>query len=128
MLQSEICRRRAPIAEVAETLSETAPGAAGRLFANLRALLPMMDTLDFRLLWKRSVAALGLESDEVYALERLGLCLGRYEAEAQSSEIEACIRRISALETRAGERAASGGRLYTGLGVTLGLMTAVLIV
>lgn len=127
MLKSEICQRRSPISEIAETLSVSAPGTAGRLFANLKALLPLLDTQELHLLWSGAVRSLGLDSDETYALEQLGLCLGRYEAQAQSDGIDVCLRRLLQLEAEANARYASGSRLYTGLGVTLGLITAVLI-
>lgn len=127
MLKSEVCQRHAPISEIAETLSASAPGAAGQLFASLNAFLPLLDTQEFSLIWSGAVRTLGLGSDETFALERLGLCLGRYEAQTQGIEIDACLQRLLQLEARANAQYAGSSRLYTGLGVTLGLITAVLI-
>ncbi|MEA4895334.1 MAG: stage III sporulation protein AB [Oscillospiraceae bacterium] len=57
-------------------------------------------------------------------LSRLGPYLGRYSETEQSDAISACAEHLEAELIRSSEKAREGAKLFTGLGLTLGLMLA----
>ncbi len=126
LMKSEIGQRCTPMTEIAQALSSGARGIFAELLANLNALMPLMDSMGFTGIWDKSVSVLPLKDDERATLGRLGSCLGRYDAQAQCHEIDACINRFEAFERRAEADYRKNSRMYAGLGLTLGFIIAVL--
>ncbi len=126
LMKSEIGQRQTPMPELAKTLSQSAAGISRELFSNLDMLMPVIDTLGFAEIWRKSVSVLPLRDEERAALERLGTTLGRYDAQSQCREIDACMTRFETFERAAAAEYRKNGRLYAGLGLTLGFMIAVL--
>ncbi len=126
LMKSEIGERQAPMTELAKTLSANSSGVSRELFSNLDTLMPLVDTLGFPEIWQKSVSALPLRKEERDALTRLGTTLGRYDAQSQCREISACIGRFDTFERAAVSEYRKNGRMYAGLGLTLGVIIAVL--
>ena len=126
LMKIEIGQRQAPMAELARTLSENSSGVSRELFSNLDMLMPLIDTLGFAGIWRKSVSVLPLRDEERAALDRLGTTLGRYDAQSQCREIDACIARFGDFERAVAAEYRKNGRMYAGLGLTLGFMLAVL--
>lgn len=59
------------------------------------------------------------------ALADLGAHLGKYDAAAQSEAIDACVDTLQKAADRSDERMRQYGKLYAGLGLTIGSMLAV---
>ena len=82
----------------------------------------------FSELWRDELSALDhLSREELDTLSDLGVHLGRYDASAQADAIDACIRMLTQHRLRSLEQARQYGKLYTGLGLTLGAMLAVIL-
>lgn len=128
MLKAEICGRRAPMPEIASELAKTAPGCAGRLFSELDRLMPELGEKGLDVIWTLALSALETGAEEQDVLTRLGAALGRYDCEGQGREIELCSKRLARLEHEARVEAIAGGKLYTGLGLTVGIMAAVVFI
>lgn len=123
VLQTEICRRRAPL-----------PAALLRCAKAFEDLKPFYQLLyagtqtdqPFLSVWQYAVAQLRpLAGEERRALLALGEQIGRYDAQTQEAAFSVC---IDALRTRALQiRAASGtsARLALGCGLAGGLLLAI---
>lgn len=59
---------------------------------------------------------------------RVGAYLGRYSESEQSEAISACISHMEDELERSSEKAREGGKLYTSLGLTFGLMLAAVLI
>ena len=62
---------------------------------------------------------------EAESLRDLGAHLGKYDVSAQANALEACIDAMNEYEHGAAQDFKQFGRLYTGLGLTVGTMLAV---
>lgn len=82
--------------------------------------------LSFEALWRSELLRFSGQSAIVLdALGDLGAHLGRYDAQAQAEAIQACVDTLLAEADRADERTRQLGKLYAGLGLTVGSMLAV---
>lgn len=129
LMRGEICARLAPLPQTAERLAESGPEETREFFAALATGMERLGERDFSRIWRDSAEGLrGLRADEYAALRDLGGTLGRYGANEQESAICRCMETIGAAARDAKEEAASGGRLYAGLGITAGLLLAAVLV
>lgn len=83
-------------------------------------------SLSFFGLWSEETqmfAKLGREARD--AFEELGAHLGKYDVHSQAEAIESCAAVLRGCAERADARFRQYGKLYTGLGLTLGAMLAV---
>lgn len=128
IMRMEIVSRLAPLPEVCGRLAETGPVEARQLFSALCRRLPELGARSFADIWTEEAAALPLKSGELAALCDLGGALGRYGAEEQGAAIERCMEILSLAAREAGAEAVSGGRLSTGVGLTAGLILAVMLI
>ncbi len=130
VLQGEISHRCTPLPALMEQLSATAPVSVRGLFARVHAGLCHLEDMDFSEIWRMSVSEsreLGLSQEETASLQLLGASLGRFDAPQQAAAIERCLAQLTPGLERARAAAQSQGRLYTGLGMALGLMAAVIL-
>ena len=80
----------------------------------------------FAEVWAEEVSGLsGLNKQEMDLLEQLGLHLGKYDAESQKNALDQCIDSFLSLADEASCDARRYGRLYAGIGLTIGSMLAV---
>ena len=76
--------------------------------------------------WSAAFQALDtLAPDVRAALLTLGEQLGKYDAQLQRCALDACIETLQAAATRMQTDTAQRGKLFCGLGATLGLLAAV---
>lgn len=126
-IDAELKNGAVPIPEIFAAL-ESRP--AGSLRAFIRALNERMANFggeSLAELWRGCV--LGEDGPALSAHQRQELCrvgdyLGRYAESEQSGALAVCITRLEESLQRAGRRAREGVRLYTGLGLSFGLMLA----
>lgn len=116
LLRSDVVFRLLPLPEA---LSHAGFGALTARLAQKQP--PPLETL-----WHDYFATLEpLAAEPRAALDALGAQLGKYDAEAQRAALDACIEALRAAQTDARALSARRGRLYSGLGLTLGLLVAV---
>lgn len=128
LMKNEIGQRRTAMTDLPDVMLENVSGVPRELFLALGALLPLMDAEGFAGIWRRAVSVLPLRRAELAALSRLGSSLGRFDAPAQCSEIDACIARFALFEQEADAERRKNVGVCAGLGLALGLMLAVLII
>ena len=76
--------------------------------------------------WSAAFQALDMLAPDVCAaLLTLGEQLGKYDAQLQRCALDACIETLQAAAARMQTDTAQRGKLFCGLGVTLGLLAAV---
>lgn len=127
LLRGEVVSRLAPLPEAAERLAASGPAETRDFFALLARRLGELGERTFSELWAACADTLALPPREADALRDLGASLGRYGAEAQDAALGRCIACMTGAADEAAQEAARGGKLSVGLGLTAGLMLAVLL-
>lgn len=128
LMRGEVVDRLAPVPEIAERLAASGPEESREFFSRLTAEMEDLGKREFSEIWSSSAGVLRLRQDEHEALCGLGRSLGRYGADEQDAAISRCMALLGAFAKKAEEEAASGTRLYGGLGVTIGLLLAVVLI
>ena len=125
LLQSDTCTRLLPLPEALLHAAEMTSGPAKRFFSRLWERT-MREDLTFAALWQEEAAALpAVRQEDLTPLLALGAQLGRYDAETQARALDQCIQTLRQNAQEAKQQAAVNARLYTGLGLTCGLLLAV---
>lgn len=127
LLRGEVVSRLAPLPEAAERLAASGPAETRDFFTLLVHRMGELGERPFSEIWDDCVAALALRPRENAALRDLGANLGRYGAEAQDAALGRCMALLGSAAAEAEAEAARGGKLSVGLGLTAGLMLAVLL-
>ena len=127
LLRNDIVSRTLPLPDALAHVGGTCRGSARTLFISSKDKLGS-STQQFASVWSDQVAQLSVLSRE----DRTVLCqlrahLGQFDAQAQGRAIDACISALKRNEAQASEYANQYSRLYTGLGLTLGAMLAVIL-
>lgn len=128
LLRGEVVDRLAPVPEIAERLAASGPEEARAFFRCLSLELERLGEKAFSEIWSSCAGSIGLRPGELEALCGLGRCLGRYGADEQNAAISRCMAILGAFAKKAEDEAASGARLYGGLGVTVGLLFATVLI
>lgn len=125
IIRNDIAFRLLPLPD---TLCHAAQTATGPLRDAYAALAEQMrsETQPFSEQWRAAFRALdGFSSEDQSAIWMLGEQLGKYDADTQLDAIDDCIRYLQTAEEDARETAAQRGKLYSGLGLTVGMIVAV---
>lgn len=127
LLRGEVVTRLTPLPDCAALLSRTGPAECREFYASLGLAMDSLGELEFSRLWEACVSALELGEEAQSALADLGRSLGRYAAAEQGAAIDRCLARLGPLAAR--ERAAlrDSARLKLGLGLSAGLLLAVIL-
>jgi len=128
LMRGEVVDRLAPVPEIAERLAVSGPEESRAFFRRLSTEMENLGERAFSEIWSSCAGSLGLRQEEREALCGLGRCLGRYGADEQDAAISRCMALLGGFAKKAEEEAASGARLYGGLGVTVGLLLAVVLI
>lgn len=128
LMRGEVVDRLAPMPEIAERLAATGPEESRGFFRRLSSDMECLGEKAFSEIWSSCAADLGLRHDETETLCDLGRSLGRYGIDEQEAAIARCMSLLGAFTDAARSEAASGGRLYGGLGITAGLLLAVMLI
>lgn len=124
VIKSEICSLQTPLPEVFESLSLRGPAATRDFFSHLAGGICAGE---LRGVWDEQVKGLEIGEEAELCLMRLGLSLGRYEAQRQALELDAA---RSILEQILADRRVERDRqrrVYPGLGVSAGALIAVIL-
>ena len=125
LIRSDIAFRLLPLPD---TLRHAAQAASEPLRGTYAALAEQMcsETQPFSEQWHAAFCVLdGFSPEDQAALRTLGEQLGKYDADAQLDAIDYCIHYLQTAEATAHEAAVRGGKLYSSLGLTVGLIVAV---
>jgi stage III sporulation protein AB len=128
LMRGEVVNRLAPMPEIAERLAAGGPDEVRGFFRRISAEMGGLGEKAFSEIWADCAGELGLRQDETAALCDLGRSLGRYGADEQEAAIARCMSRLGAFADDARAEAAAGARLYGGLGITAGLLLAVMLI
>ena len=128
LLESELALRAPATPELMERLARSAPEPAAGLFREVARGLPRLGEVDFLTLWRAGLARLdALTEEDRRPLLELGAVLGRYDVEAQTQAAAAARRELEETARRLAARRREEGRSYAAVGLTLGLLLAVVL-
>ncbi len=130
-MNAELKNGACPIPELFFALEDRAEGQLRPFFAGLNIRMQGFGEESLAEIWRGCVEtdkSLVLKEEQRRELGRLGNYLGRYSGEEQSQALGLCMTRLEAELLAARQEAGQGMKLYTGLGLCIGLMlTAVLL-
>lgn len=114
-------------------LNDGANQTQGRGRSFFRSLSQGMDTLDgsaFSLLWEKTLesALLRCLESDLTELKSLGGILGSYDADSQSAALDKVIADLNFRLKEAVEQRKSLGRVYGTMGVSVGLLLAIILI
>lgn len=119
-----------PIPELFLALEDRAEGLLHPFFLRLNERMKRFGEESLSEIWRGCVEtdrSLAFTDEQRRELGRLGNYLGRYSGEEQSEALGLCMSRLEAELLAARQEAGQGMKLYTGLGLCLGLMLAVVL-
>lgn len=128
LMRSEVMDRLAPMPDIAERLAATGPEETRAFFRSLSVEMEGLGERELSEIWSSCTGCLGLRYEETEALRTLGRSLGRYGADEQNAAIIRCMSLLETFQAQARTEAASGAKLYGGLGVTVGLLLAIMLI
>lgn len=128
-MRAEICTRLTPMPELVAYLSGAMKGSCAVFFSQLHARLEHLGEKRFSEMWCEQVDEFNttvLNDEERSAMRALGMSLGRYDAQAQNAALQTAISRMRKLTDEARTQSSVLGRLWTTLGISAGIMLAIL--
>ena len=127
-MQNQITYICQPMVQIAQSLENTAQGAAKQLFGALSGKLDRLGRTDFATLWRECVLELeGINQNDKNILVELGQGLGRYDAEIEAKNIAAAIAGLEFNLEAAGQEHKKYAKMYRGFGLAFGLFVAILL-
>lgn len=129
LLEGELAFSLPDLPTLFSTLSTQAPPPARQVFAAALRGLDELGEKPLPQIWRESLrAAPGpLAGEDLEALDRLGMILGRYGWEEQKTALRALGRLLEERRRGAADKAAAVGRTYPTLGLALGAFGAILL-
>ena len=124
LMEQELAALQTPLPELFRTLARDGPEETRGFFS---AVAAMTGQVPISALWREQANALPLGEQAVKTLAALGMSLGRCDADRQAAEIALTRRRMDALLQQEREELRVHGRTYTGLGLSLGAMLAIIL-
>lgn len=130
-LESEMGYRMEPIPAILSRIGESRGGKAGTFFTETVRLLKDQEA---ETLWEAWILSLNhvygkdaLSAEDKKIIEELGYELGRTDMETQRGLFAHCYTGLSRQAASAAEESRTRGRMYKGLGVSVGILTAILL-
>ena len=125
LLRSDIVGRLLPLPEALRHLAASAPEPLSTQYASLADSIADGD-LSFSESWAAAFQALDILAPDVrVALLALGEQLGKYDVQLQRGALDTCIETLQAATAQMQTDTTQRGKLFCGLGATLGLLAAV---
>lgn len=124
VLAIEISELKAPLPELFFRLSQTGPPRLGEFF---RENADAAARGELERGWINAADALPICAQAAQALKRLGLSLGKYDAERQTGEIRVVREALVSIYEEERRRFAEGSRIYPGIGACFGAMLAIML-
>lgn len=127
LLRADILSRGLYLPDALAHVDGMSSGCAKTFFGTVSFMLGK-SAKPFDVIWEESLDSLGeLGREERDIIRRLGAHLGRLDAAAQGKAIDTSILLLEAAERQAKTYSQQYSRLYTGLGLTVGAMLAVVL-
>ena len=127
-MQNQITYICQPMAQIIESLENTAQGTARELFGALGRRMGELGRTDFSSLWRECVSGLeGINQNDKNILIELGQGLGRYDAEIEAKNIATAIAGLEFNLEAAGQEHKKYAKMYRGFGLAFGLFVAILL-
>lgn len=128
-LQRELGWRLAPLPDGLETAAKAAHGPAAQFFSQCAQKAGQPEGQPFQEVWRDSLneAPLRLSAEDKRFLERLGAVLGRYDGDSQRLALEDGAAGLRQLQGAAADDRSRLGRVYGVLGMTAGLLLAIIL-
>ena len=126
LFQAEIVFRRTPLPDILPLVERECPGAASAFFRQVHARMAEMG-IGFSAAMSQLLPQLRffeLRQDELDWISSVGHIAGRYDAPMQSDRLSVVITRLERSLQQAQEEYGQKGKLYRALGVTVGIMIA----
>lgn len=130
-IDAELKNGAVPIPEIFAELRLLPDTALQGFFENLNAKMEGFGEESLAEIWSGCIIndrSVSLSQRQRQELCRVGAYLGRYTETEQSEAIAACAEHLEAELKRTSERAREGAKLFTGLGLTFGLMLAAVLI
>ena len=124
LMEQEVAALQTPLPELFRTLARDGPEETRAFFA---AVATMTGQVPISVLWRAQANMLALSEQALKTLAALGMSLGRSDADRQAAEIALTRRRLDGLLRQEREELRVHGRTYTGLGLSLGAMLAIIL-
>lgn len=126
LLRSDIIGRLLPLPEALRHLAAGAPEPLSTQYAALADGITEDGGRPFSESWAAAFQALDMLTPDVRAaLLTLGEQLGKYDAQIQRRALDTCIETLQAAAAQMQADTTQRGKLFCGLGATLGLLAAV---
>ncbi len=128
-LRRELGWRLSPLPDGLEAAGRALHGPAADFFAQCARRARAPDGQAFQEVWRAELdaAPLRLKPEDRALLERLGPVLGRYDGDSQRLALEEGAAGLRALQGAAADERNRLGRVYGVLGVTTGLLAAIVL-
>lgn len=132
-IESEICCRLSPIPVALKSAMQVAEDGGGKCGAFLKRCVDELNRRgpqDFRHIWRDSVEAeLGFMPEaEKTVINELAATLGNYGADEQAASIGYIRRRLETFLRSAEQEKDRSCRIYTTLGVTMGIAVVIVLI
>jgi len=130
-IDAELKNGSVPIPEIFAELGRLPDRNLHRFYVNLNQRMVGFGEESLSEIWNGCVIndqSISLSERQRQELSRIGNYLGRYSESEQSEAIAACINHLEGNLKRTSEKAREGAKLYTGLGLTFGLMLAAVLI
>ena len=126
-MDAELKNGAVPIPEIFRGLNSIPNSKLNSLYSELNQKMTGLGDESLAEIWESSIQNnrdISLSQRQRQELCRVGTYLGRYSENEQSDAITTCIAHLENELNRTSEKAREGGKLYTSLGLTFGLMLA----
>lgn len=130
-MEAELKNGAVPIPDIFDILRKLPNSRLRSFFNELNGKMESFGQESLAEIWSDSALnnqSISLSDRQRQELGRLGIFLGRYSEKEQSEAIEACIMHLEDELKRSTVKAREGAKLYTGLGLTAGLMLAAVLI
>ena len=124
LMEQEVAALQTPLPELFRTLARDGPEETRAFFASVAT---MTGLCPISALWRKETNTLPLGEQAGKTLAALGMSLGRCDADRQAAEIALTRRRLDFALQQEREELRVHGRTYTGLGLSLGAMLAIIL-
>lgn len=130
-IEAELKNGSVTIPEIFSELSKLPDTNMQKYYVNLNNRMNAFGEESLSEIWSGCAMnddSISLSGRQRQELCRIGNYLGRYSESEQSDAINACIKHLEDDLERSSEKARQGAKLYTGLGLTFGLMLAAVLI
>lgn len=130
-IESEIAFARTPLPDIIKKLARCGETPVSRLFREMSTHFETHNHASFAEVWcgciRRNKDELALTHDETEILYDLGGSLGRYDLDTEERTLKLATRRLERCLEAARERQVKEGRLCSTLGLSAGIISAIIL-